>query len=225
MGMKREKFQGAVFDLDGTLLNTLEDLARSMNRVLEGHGLATHPMDDYRYFVGDGARTLVKRAVPEHMRQDEKALALCLKEFLEDYAANWDANTSPYPDIPQMLEGLARMNIKLAVLSNKPHNFTRLCVKRYLGQWKFQAVLGERPGIPRKPSPDGALEAARIMGVKPEQCIYLGDTSIDMKTAKAAGMFPVGVLWGFRDEQELRESGAKLLISRPRELLKFMEEG
>ncbi len=221
--MERKKFRAAIFDLDGTLLDTLEDIARSMNRTLAKYGLPTHPIDKYRFFVGDGARILVQRTLPESHAQDQGFVSKCLEDFLTDYGANWDRNAKLYPGIATMLDGLTIAGIKMGVLSNKPHAFTKLCVERFMGRWHFQAVFGERPGTKRKPSPEGALEIADIMAIGPENFVYLGDTSIDMKTAIGAGMFPVGVLWGFRDERELREAGAKLLIRKPIELLNFLE--
>ncbi len=218
-----KQFQAAIFDLDGTLLNTLDDIAGSMNRVLVRHGLTAHPVDKYRYFVGDGASVLVKRVVPPRYRQDQVFLAKCLKDFLADYADNWDKNARLYPGIAEMLDGLAAKGFLLGVLSNKPHDFTKLCVEKFLSKWNFQAVLGERPGIRRKPAPDGAFEIATHFGVIPDKCIYLGDTSIDMKTAIRAGMMPIGVLWGFRPGKELLDSGARLLIKQPTELLRFLQ--
>ncbi len=217
------KFKAVVFDLDGTLLDTLRDLALSMNRVLERNGLPVHPEDRYRYFVGDGASTLVRRAVPEDVRNDEEALKRLHRQFLQDYAEHWDSNTRLYPGIEEMLDALESKDLRLAVLSNKPHEFTQLCVKRFLGSWNFDMVLGDRPGVPRKPDPAGAMEIANAFGVVPESCLYLGDTSIDMTTATRAGMFPVGVLWGFRDRQELEESGARAIVAKPQEVLEFID--
>jgi phosphoglycolate phosphatase len=220
-----EKYRAAIFDLDGTLLDTLEDIARSMNRVLEAHGLPKHPLDSYRYFVGDGARTLVERVLPREKAWDGQFLEGCLADFLKVYAGNWDANARLYPGIPDMLDSLVSCRLLLGILSNKPHDFTRLCAAKFLDRWPFHAVLGERPGIKRKPAPDGALEIARRLGVSPGRCIYVGDTSIDMKTARSAAMFPVGVLWGFRDERELKEAGAELIIEAPMDLIKFLARG
>ena len=216
------KFKAVIFDLDGTLLDTLKDLAQSMNRVLDRNGLPLHPEDRYRYFVGDGASTLVRRAVPEEVRKDEEALERLHKQFLQDYAKHWDSNTRLYPGISGMLDQLSSKDLKLAVLSNKPHEFTKLCVDRFLDKWNFDLVLGDRPGIPRKPDPASAIEIAETFGVAPKSCLYLGDTSIDMTTATRARMFPVGVLWGFRDRQELEDSGAKAIVAKPQEVLELL---
>ncbi len=216
------RFKAVIFDLDGTLLDTLKDLALSMNRVLERNGLPVHPEDRYRYFVGDGARTLVYRAVPESLRENEDALEELLAQFLSDYKENWDRNTRLYEGIEEMLDQVMEKGLKMAVLSNKPHEFTRLCVERYLGQWNFHKVLGELPEIPRKPDPTGALTVARDIGIDPKGFLYLGDTSIDMKTANQAGMYPVGVLWGFRDRDELKNAGAQTLLKRPQEIASLL---
>lgn len=222
--MEPNKFQAAIFDLDGTLLDTLNDLVRSMNTVLERHGLPVHSVDRYRYYVGAGAKILVKRVLPEDRAGNKEFRALCLADFLEDYGKNWDSDTHLYPGIAEMLDYLSSTDFRLGVLSNKPDAFTRLCVERYLKKWDFKAVFGERPDIRKKPAPDGALEIAKLFDIDPGRCIYLGDTSIDMKTAQGAGMFPIGVLWGFRDEKELSEAGARLLLKRPRDLMDFLQE-
>ncbi len=216
-------FKAVIFDLDGTLLDTLEDLANSMNRVLSRNKLPTHPVESYKYFVGDGASTLVRRVLPFEVESPEGVFERLLREFLEDYSNNWDVATKPYPGIDKLIKGLERKGLKMAILSNKPHKFTKLCVKRFLNDFTFNEVFGERPGVPRKPDPQGAIELAERLEVTPSQCIYLGDTSIDMKTAVAAGMYPVGVLWGFRDKEELLKSGAKRLISHPEELFELLQ--
>ena len=217
MGRKMENrnFKAAVFDLDGTLLDTLEDLADSVNAVLERHGWATHPVEAYRYFVGDGPTVLFERALPGEIATDADAVAPLVSEYKVEYDSRWDAKSRPYAGIPELLDGLAAQGLKLSVLSNKPHEFTLKCVEGLLGKWEWDVLLGLRDGEPKKPHPKGGLEVAERLGVEPRECVYFGDTSTDMKTAIAAGMYPVGVLWGFREEEELRESGAGLLLKRP----------
>ncbi len=217
------RVKAVIFDLDGTLLDTLKDLAHSMNRVLERHGFPIHPVESYRYFVGDGARVLAQRVLPENFK-DKVLFERILRDFLDDYSKNWAENTRPYPGIGNMLAAIQERGLKMAVLSNKPHDFTRLCVEKFLGNWNFHCVLGECPGIPRKPDPTGAKRILDELDVSSQSCLYLGDTSIDMKTANAASCFPVGCLWGFRDRKELEESGAKRLIAEPMELLGIMKE-
>lgn len=213
-------YQAVLFDLDGTLLNTLEDLANAMNRVLEKWGLPIHAVEQYRLFVGDGVENLVRRALPENMR-DPAVLARGVSAMREEYSRTWAVYTKPYPGIRELLDELQARSIPMAILSNKQDDFTKKMVKSLLGSWKFYPVLGERPHIPRKPDPAGALEIASSLGVQPERFLYLGDTDTDMKTAVAAGMYPVGALWGFRTAQELLSSGARRLLERPQELLEF----
>ncbi len=213
-------FLGAVFDLDGTLLDTLADIANAMNRVLEQAGLPVHPLENYRYFVGEGATVLASKVLPSHLNNEEMINNI-RDRFIEEYSGSWRKETRPYPGVLEMLNQLREMGIKMAVLSNKPHDFTRLCVETFLDHSLFAVVWGERPGVPRKPDPAAAIEIAELFGLKVEQMVYVGDTAIDMATAKGAGMFAVGVLWGFRDEGELRESGADIVISHPSQLLEL----
>lgn len=211
-----------IFDLDGTLLDTLDDLANAANRVLAKRGFPTHSAADYCHFVGDGVGTLMARILPPENR-DESTLRQCIHEMKEDYAQNWNVATKPYAGISEMLDGLHAQGLKLAVLSNKPQVFTDLCVNHQLPPGLFEAVLGQREGVPVKPDPAGALEITRTLGVDPAACLYVGDTGTDMHTAVAAGMFPVGVLWGFRDEQELRDTGAKAIVGAPDEIASLTE--
>lgn len=217
-------YQAVLFDLDGTLLNTLADLGNATNRVLAARGFPTHPLDAYRYFVGDGARILVTRALPPANR-DEQTIQDCLDGFRADYDQNWQVATQPYDGIAEMLDALTARGLKLAVLTNKPHEFTQRCVEELLPRWTFEAVLGQREGFPRKPDPAGALEIANRLQIPPANFLYLGDTAVDMQTARAAGMFPVGVLWGFRPAEELQASGAQMLIERPGEVVGLVGGG
>lgn len=212
------KLEAVLFDLDGTLVDSLGDLADSMNTVLARNGLPTHPTDAYRYFVGEGIEVLVQRALPGGLR-GEPALPKFVGEMQAEYEARWADSTRPYPGIPELLGALAGNGIPIAVLSNKPHEATCQVVSRLLGSWSFSAVLGAGPGLPKKPDPSGALRIARDLGIAPASWLYLGDTAIDMATANAAGMFAVGALWGFRDRRELLESGAKILARHPLDVL------
>jgi phosphoglycolate phosphatase len=214
-------WQAVLFDLDGTLLDTLEDLADATNAVLAREAMPTHPVHKYRYFVGDGLRNQLLRALPPGSR-DEETLARCMKAAREEYAHRWDRKTRPYDGVPEMLHGLTGRGVRRSILSNKPDDFARLVVERLLSEWSFEVVLGAREGVPLKPDPTGALEVAREMAVPPEDFLYVGDTATDMRTARAAGMFPVGALWGFRTAHELRESGAKELLDRPGQLLDLL---
>ena len=214
-------FKAVIFDLDGTLLDTLSDLGDSMNIVLERHGLPSHDLESYKYMIGDGVEFLVKRALPESITDDDSVKEFIVK-YRSEYKKNWNNKTRPYDGIVELLEKLYSLGLQLAVLSNKPHDSTELCVREFLPFNKFDIILGHRPGKNPKPDAAGAFEIAEKLNIPPDQILYLGDTSVDMKTAVAAGMYPVGVLWGFRTEEELLKNGAKATINRPDELLKII---
>jgi len=215
------KFQAVIFDLDGTLLNTLEDLADSMNAVLQELQFATHPPDSYRYFVGDGIRTLAKRVLPAGC-QDEGLIDLVVQRMSSEYDKRWRVKSRPYAGIEELLESLTQSGVLIAVLSNKPDSFTQIMVPALLPGRRFSQVLGARAGVPVKPDPRAALEIAANLGLAPEKILYVGDTATDMLTANAAGMVAVGVAWGFRSVDELLEYGAQSIIGYPAELLDLM---
>lgn len=215
------KYKAVIFDLDGTLLDTVEDLADSVNMVLENMGFPTYETEKYKYFVGDGLWKLLERTLPPE-KQDEATIASCSSQFLKIYGNRIANKTKPYKGIPELLDELDRRGVKKAILSNKPHSATIELVEKLLSNWKFEAVFGERPGVPKKPNPASALEIMGIMGAPVGQTLYLGDTSVDMKTANAADVYAVGVLWGFRGADELLSAGAKVLIEKPADLLKIL---
>jgi phosphoglycolate phosphatase len=197
------KYQAVIFDFDGTLLDTLRDLAESVNSVLSRYGFPEHRLDDYRHFVGEGVtRTLT--------------------DVREDYRQRWPNHTRPYEGIPELLDALTARGIKMAIVTNKPDDSTRTMAARLLPRWKFDIIVGATTDLPRKPDPKGALEAARRLRLLPGTFLYVGDSDIDMKTANAAGMYAVGVLWGFRTADELVKNGAKVLIRKPLELLELL---
>ena len=216
-------FGAALFDLDGTLLDTLEDLARSTNAALRALGFPEHPVPAYARFVGDGIKELARRALPAGSR-DAAVVERCVAAIRAVYGVRWAEHTRPYPGIPELLDALTARRLPLAVLSNKPDDLTTLAVSRLLATWRFAAVHGARPHVPLKPHPAGALHIARELDLAPERIVYLGDTRVDMETARAAGMHPVGVLWGFRDAEELRDGGAAELLAHPGELLALLEQ-
>ncbi len=216
--MDISNYHGIIFDLDGTLLDTLTDLADSTNRVLARHGFATHPVDAYRYFVGDGMRMLVERALPPEQRVTAVIDAV-FSELHADYAENWAVATRPYAGVVELLAWLQQRGIIMSVLSNKPDEFTGIMVRKYFPEIPFKCIYGVSKQVAKKPDPAGAMRIAAETGIKPAQTLYLGDTLVDMKTAVSAGMFPIGALWGFRDEPELRDGGAELLLQHPLQLL------
>jgi len=217
----KNNFKAIIFDLDGTLLDTLSDLAISMNKVLEKKGFPTHPVADYRFFVGEGAARLVEKSLPKDKITD-KLINNLREDFFKEYDKLWNIKTKPYNNIPEMLDKLSKISIKKAVLSNKPHNFTLECVKYYFSEYHFDIVRGHIETKPRKPDPTSALEIAEEFKIKPEEALYVGDSSIDMKTANSAGMFALGVSWGFRTVGELLENGAEKIVNDPLEIIDFI---
>ncbi|MGA2030619.1 MAG: HAD family hydrolase [Thermoguttaceae bacterium] len=216
-------FKAVVFDLDGTLLDTLDDLAEATNAALRALGFAEHPRESYKIFVGDGVEALIRRVVPEGS-QNAATLDRSAALMRAEYGRRWDHKTRPYEGVPELLRALAARRIAAAVLSNKPEQFVRLCVERLLPQASFAVVLGASPAWARKPDPAGAREIARRLALPPAEMLYLGDTNTDMQTAVAAGMFPAGALWGFRTAEELLANGARVLVEKPLDLLTFFPE-
>lgn len=211
-----------LFDLDGTLVDSLADLADSMNRVLTRQGLPSHPVHAYRYFVGDGIVNLVQRALPAEAQQHD-FIQQCAQEMRREYALHWADTTRPYAGIAELLDTLATREVEMAILSNKPEALTREVVREILPNWHFAAVAGAREEFPRKPDPAGALRIAKLLHRDPADFLYLGDTNTDMQTARAARMFAIGALWGFRTADELKKNGAQALLSVPLELCSLLE--
>ena len=213
--------KGVCFDLDGTLLDTLADLADSMNRTLERHGLPTHPVEAYKTFVGNGLTVLVRRAAPAAEGDDDLARQL-IDGMRAEYAKRWAERTRPYDGVPEMLNALEARGVAMGILSNKPNDFTELCVAELLPHWKFQVVLGVSETTPAKPDPTGLKNLCSEMGLDRSEFLYVGDTNTDVETAKAGGLVAVGVLWGFRGADELTAAGADTLIAHPVELLELL---
>jgi phosphoglycolate phosphatase len=216
------RFSAVIFDLDGTLLDTLKDIADSANRTLAEHGMPTLPLDDYLLLVGEGVARLFERAVPESMRSLEM-LQRCGDWFRDDYSRNWDVATRPYDDADRLLQEVSGRGIKMSVLSNKPHNFTQQCVSNYFPGHQFELVIGQSDDVPAKPDPTGVQRIVEHEGLPLEEFLFLGDTGTDMQTAVAANVYPVGALWGFRTRDELIENGAQELIAKPLDLLPILD--
>ncbi len=211
-----------VFALDGTLLDSLRDIADTVNQVLDERQFPVHPLERFRYLVGDGVVTLFERALPATASRDQW-LQPCVARFHEGYDRHWNQHTKPYDGIVELIAELHARRVPLAVLSNKPHPFTVKCVAEYFAADDFVAVLGQRDGVPRKPDPAGAGEIAARLQVPAAHCAYVGDSLVDMQTAVRATMLPVGCLWGFRERDELIAHGAQRLIARPAELLELFQ--
>ena len=214
-------YHAVLFDLDGTLANTLDDLADAMNWVLSQLHLPVHPVDSYRLKVGDGISMLVRRSLPASRADLLDAASAMMRQR---YGEHLFDKTGLYDGIADLLDALTGRHIKLAVLSNKPHPATVDVVSRLLGRWTFDAVRGVMENGPLKPDPAGALAIAAQLKIPPAEWLYVGDTNVDVRTARAAGMFAVGALWGFRDAAELSAAGADVLISQPMELLDLLKE-
>ena len=217
------QYKAVIFDLDGTLVDSLADLSDSVNLMLESYGFPTHEVEKYRYFVGNGSKKLMERTLP----RDKAASAEFVEEALVKYKAIYKERllekTRPYNGVRELLEELKSRGIPLGVCTNKHNDAALTIVKILFAPGTFEEVLGDRPGFPKKPNPATPLEIASHLGVKPDEVAYLGDTSVDMETAVHAGFLPVGVLWGFRPEEELVKSGAKVLLKAPLELLEKVE--
>ncbi len=215
--------QAVIFDLDGTLLDTLADIAGAANAALALEGFAEHPPAAYRQFIGDGVGMLFRRALPADQDHDDARIERCVTQFHATYATGWNVATQPYPGIADLLDTLTARQLPLAVLSNKPDEFTQLCTRHYLDRWTWAVIVGQRDGVPRKPDPTSALTIARNLGLAPADIVYVGDSSVDMRTARAAGMTAVGVSWGFRSVEELQATGAHAIIDHAAELLPLLD--
>ncbi|NTV01468.1 MAG: HAD family hydrolase [Chlorobiaceae bacterium] len=215
-------FKAVIFDLDGTLLDTIEDIATSLNLVLARHGYPTHTVDECRMLVGYGMKELVRSALPA-AAQDETTFLRMQEEMKQAYAEHWKDESRTFDGIGRLLDAIDALKLKKAILSNKPDAFTKLCASHLLAPWSFDVVMGHHEGIAHKPDPQGALLVAEMLGTEPSEILYVGDSGIDMQTAVAAGMYPAGALWGYRDAAELTADGAKVLAGRPEELIPLIE--
>ncbi|MCC8179315.1 MAG: HAD family hydrolase [Planctomycetes bacterium] len=215
------KYQAVIFDFDGTLLDTLDDLADSMNAVLVDFGMPIHPTHPYRFFIGDGMENLARRASPAGT--DDATIKKMAIRMGEIYQNGWNKKTKPYDGVMPMLESLRQRGVRMAILSNKPDSFTKIMAQHYFGDSCFEAVFGQRNTVPKKPDPAGAFEIADLFGMPPANFLYFGDTNTDMRTGLAAGMFTVGVTWGFRPVDELIGSGAQAIIDEPAQVVDFLE--
>lgn len=213
-------YEACIFDLDGTLADTVESIANVANQILEKFGLPAQPVNDYKYYAGDGGDVLMERCM-RAAGGDFTHLAQGQKLYREIFAENPLYKVEAFDGMKETLEELKRRKVKLAVLSNKPHEATYKVVTGLFGEEMFDVIQGLNPGMKRKPAPDGAWKIAEAFQVEPEKFMYVGDTNTDMQTGKAAGMYTIGVLWGFRDRKELEENHADQIICRPQELLEI----
>lgn len=212
--------RGIIFDLDGTLLNTIEDIRDSMNRVLHARGFPVFDTEDYYGFVGSGLKQLVKAAIPD---ANDGQVEDCVQGFWEDYRKNWHNLTRPYNGIESMLQMLVNLKIKLAVLSNKPDPFTREMVAHYFSGVPFVYVMGHRNDYPIKPDPASTMMIMRKLQCHPSETAFIGDSDVDMQTAVRASALPIGVSWGFRPREELLANGARFILESPQSLPELIE--
>lgn len=209
-------FDTAIFDLDGTLLNTLDDLADSVNAVLEQHGFPRRAVDEIRQFVGNGVPLLIERAVPAGTAP--KIREQCLAGFKAHYQQNMYNKTAPYPGIPKLLNALREQGVKIAVVSNKFDAAVKKLCSLYYGS-AIAVAIGESADVRKKPAPDSVFRALKELNAQPERALYIGDSDVDIQTAKNSGLTSVGVTWGFRDRELLEREGAQYIIDTPAQLL------
>ena len=210
-----------IFDLDGTLLDTIGDLAVACNAMLALRGLPQHSYEEYCHFVGNGILRLVERALPEVLRTPEN-VAAARADFVKYYIDHIDCHTKPYAGIPELLQELTRRGVRMAVASNKFQAGTEKLIARFFPGVEFVAVFGQRPDVPLKPDPAVVDEILARAGTPKEHVLYVGDSGVDMQTARAAGVRSAGVTWGFRDREELQAAGACQLVDRPDQLIALL---
>jgi phosphoglycolate phosphatase len=216
------KFEGVLFDLDGTLIDSLDDLADSMNTVLQNNHFPTHETEAYRQFIGGGLRNLVRMVLSNAYKENEELVNRCLASMVEIYNENCMNKTRPYEGIPELLDELASRRMKLSILSNKNDALSKKIVQTLLPQWKFEYIVGLTTEALKKPNPAEALRISRGLDILPENMLYVGDSGIDMQTAKNAGMYAAGALWGFRSKEELLVNGARVVLDHPSGLISLL---
>ena len=213
------KYEAVIFDLDGTLVDTLEDLKDSVNFALSSFGFPERSIEEVRSFVGNGVRRLMYLSVPEGT--DKDTAEKCLEVFKEHYKTNSRNKTKPYDGIAEMLDTLCENGIKTAVVTNKMHTAAKDIVEFYFGE-KISITVGQLDGIAQKPQPDGVLKAIETLGVSKEKAVYVGDSEVDCITAKNAQIDCIGVTWGFRSREILKENGANVIVDSPAEILNIL---
>lgn len=212
----------AVFDLDGTLADTVESIAFAANKALRTCGLAEQPVENYQYYAGDGADVLIKRALAASGDPEGTHFEEAFKEYQGFFETDCTYRVKVFDGILELLQELKQRKIKIAVVSNKPHLRTVTVVETLFGKGMFDCILGQKDNLPKKPDPAGTLIVAQTLGAAPAESIYIGDTDVDMKTGNRAEMFTVGVLWGFRTREELQKNNAHAIVETPLEILTLL---
>ena len=217
--------RAVIFDLDGTLIDSLTDLYLTMNRSMEHFGFPPQPDKDYhRRALGEGSREYLKACLPPDKREDEALVDRCLDQYRKFYVDNPCENTMPYAGIREVLTFLTEQGISMNVLSNKPDIPTKNFVKSRFPDFTFDFVYGDRPGVPRKPDPYVALEIAESLGVLPVEVVFIGDSEADAITGQKAGMHVISALWGYRSKKELETCGAKLFAEKPQDIIQLIQD-
>lgn len=211
--------KGCIFDLDGTIVDSLEDLCEATNYALSLNGLPAKPLENYNHYVGDGVRKLVERALEDH----QELLEPCLKEFYDYYSKHCFDKTKTYPGIKTLIQELNNENYQLSVVTNKPHMIAKKIVTALFPQC-FVSVYGNQPLYPTKPDPRSTLLALQDMGIEKEECVFIGDSNVDIRTGCNAHMKTIGCLWGFRDEKELQEAGASAIAHEAKEIRRIIDD-
>ncbi|MDD3265918.1 MAG: HAD family hydrolase [Burkholderiales bacterium] len=214
------KYKAVVFDLDGTLLNTILDIANPVNLVLKQYGMPTHEIENFRYLIGNGIGNLVYRALPSEVAEST-LYSKVLESVLEEYQKHLNRSTKPYDGITDMLQNLANLGVSINILSNKADEFMDEVVSQYFSEFNFDFIFGARHGVPLKPNPHSIFEIMSELDIDSDECVFVGDSDADMQAAKNAGVYAVGVNWGFRGKEELLRNGADIVIDTPGELQKI----
>lgn len=215
--------KACIFDLDGTLTNTIETLAYFVNQTLKNHGIKKIEVDKFKYLAGDGARNLIKRSLACNLEKWDKTFEdKILQEYNFAYDNNFTHLCKVYDGVPELLKDLKQKRIKLAVCTNKPQSTATKTVNKFFGDATFELIFGQRENFPIKPDPSACIEIIKKLSVTTDDCLYIGDTATDMKTGKNANFFTIGVLWGFRQKEELEASGADAIVTKPSEILQFL---
>ncbi len=210
-----------LFDLDGTINDTVTDLATSVNYALTKNGLPTHPVDAYKMFAGNGMRVMVQRAMPEGMKEGD-LFEQVVRDYADYYADHSMDNTAPYEGIRELLAELRNRGYMIAVVTNKPDEQAKPLLNQMFPS-TFDVIIGQTDGTPAKPDPAMPIAAMKELGVTADECVFVGDSGVDIMTGINSGAYPVGVLWGFRGSEELLDAGAKELIDKPCQLLEVLD--
>lgn len=216
-------FQAVIFDLDGTILNTLRDLHGAMNHALRENGFEERNLDFIRNAIGNGVRELTRRSLPESLRRDETKVDDVCAQMKTYYSEHWHDTTRPYEGIHELFRFLVQNGISVNVLSNKADPITQKMIPYWYSDIPFDFVFGERPNIPTKPDPGSAKEIAEKLAISPNRILFVGDSAADILAAKGAGMHSVGVLWGYRGEAVLRDAGAEFIAKTPQDIVQILQ--